>query len=79
MRVLLLLFERVTARIGTVRSLILMTRIKFFAGKFGRQVGIRMLVHFDHNDIRTAVVPLSPVSTVRDGAFDFWHIDHPQA
>lgn len=70
--------KRLTTGVRDARGRILMAGIVGCAVLRLRLRPIRMLVHFNHNDLRTAIIALLPIFAVGNAAFHQWifHVHH---
>lgn len=73
---LLLLLERVTAGAALVSSLVCVIFEIKSELRIVSQIG--MLIDFDHDGVRAAVVAFIPELTVGHAALDIWHSNHPR-
>jgi hypothetical protein len=65
-----------TACLGGLTCGVLVAARKTFPGVLLFKLGVGVLVNFDHNQIRRAVVAFLPIMAVGNAAFDFGHGYH---
>jgi hypothetical protein len=66
----------VAAGVFGIGRIVLMFRIEGLTGKFSVEFGIGVLIHFNHDQVGSALVPFVPICTVGNGTFYVRHRYH---